>query len=198
MKKYTCWEDTPLKYHYFNTYIRNPLWIISSIYTIIQTNTLIRQESISPGLIAIDLIYAFLAISVSAVCMVGFIKRNKYGWYAHMYRDGMLLIYYFILLMLSISWNYEIAYTFGEFLGVGTFAVLEAVYYLKRKSLFVMENNKNNISLERKTLVTQIQTDVITHNDGTFNIVYCRKCGNKLLPDSDFCSYCGTKVVKES
>lgn len=25
--------------------------------------------------------------------------------------------------------------------------------------------------------------------------LYCRKCGEKLLPDSIFCSYCGTKVI---
>ena len=28
-------------------------------------------------------------------------------------------------------------------------------------------------------------------------IVYCRKCGQRLLPDSAFCSFCGTAVVKE-
>ena len=29
-------------------------------------------------------------------------------------------------------------------------------------------------------------------------IAYCRKCGNKLMPDSVFCNMCGTKVYKES
>lgn len=28
-------------------------------------------------------------------------------------------------------------------------------------------------------------------------VVYCRKCGQRLLPDSAFCSFCGTAVVKE-
>lgn len=28
-------------------------------------------------------------------------------------------------------------------------------------------------------------------------ITYCRKCGKKLVEDSDFCSFCGTAVVKE-
>ena len=28
-------------------------------------------------------------------------------------------------------------------------------------------------------------------------IAYCRKCGQRLLPDSAFCSFCGTAVVKE-
>lgn len=29
-------------------------------------------------------------------------------------------------------------------------------------------------------------------------IAYCRKCGNKLMPDSMFCNMCGTRVCKES
>lgn len=28
-------------------------------------------------------------------------------------------------------------------------------------------------------------------------ITYCRKCGEKLVEDSDFCSFCGAAVVKE-
>ena len=28
-------------------------------------------------------------------------------------------------------------------------------------------------------------------------ICFCRKCGNKLLEDSEFCSYCGTQIIKE-
>ena len=27
------------------------------------------------------------------------------------------------------------------------------------------------------------------------NIVFCRKCGNKLLPDTMFCELCGTRVT---
>lgn len=40
----------------------------------------------------------------------------------------------------------------------------------------------NTIALEKKTL----------------QISYCRKCGNKLIPDSAFCNMCGTKVLKEN
>ncbi len=32
-------------------------------------------------------------------------------------------------------------------------------------------------------------------NDNNDQIIFCRKCGNKLLPDSVFCEKCGTKVV---
>lgn len=28
-------------------------------------------------------------------------------------------------------------------------------------------------------------------------ILYCRKCGKRLIDGSDFCSYCGTSVVRE-
>ena len=28
-------------------------------------------------------------------------------------------------------------------------------------------------------------------------IVYCRKCGQRLIPDSAFCSFCGTAIIKE-
>lgn len=34
-----------------------------------------------------------------------------------------------------------------------------------------------------------------TVRDTRGNTLYCRKCGNKVLPDSVFCSHCGTKLV---
>lgn len=48
---------------------------------------------------------------------------------------------------------------------------------------FLSENVMQQISPEK--------TD-----NASMKVTFCRKCGAKLLPDSMFCSYCGTKVVE--
>lgn len=51
------------------------------------------------------------------------------------------------------------------------------------------EGSKNSISTNNK-----IQEESTTR-DARSNTLYCRKCGNKVLPDSVFCSHCGTKLM---
>lgn len=34
-------------------------------------------------------------------------------------------------------------------------------------------------------------------NIGLTNILFCRRCGKELPTDSEFCQYCGTKIIKE-
>jgi len=32
----------------------------------------------------------------------------------------------------------------------------------------------------------------------TKKVLFCRKCGTKLLDDSDFCHKCGLRIIKEN
>ena len=58
-----------------------------------------------------------------------------------------------------------------------------------------------------RTLLKEEQVDNVSyHSDSNVNqggfepksqILFCRKCGNKLLEDSQFCNKCGTKVFGE-
>lgn len=55
------------------------------------------------------------------------------------------------------------------------------------------EEHKNN---KQKRIIATTETigeEVDEIND---KIVFCRKCGFKLIDDSEFCSNCGTNVIK--
>ena len=52
----------------------------------------------------------------------------------------------------------------------------------------ILEENKENNKIA-KEFPAEIETRA--------HIKFCRKCGFKLIEDSDFCSRCGTAVVKE-
>lgn len=58
---------------------------------------------------------------------------------------------------------------------------------------------KNPIHEETSLIQDSIASS--TNNNGTTitipEICFCRKCGKKLTPDSLFCNYCGTEIIKE-
>lgn len=41
------------------------------------------------------------------------------------------------------------------------------------------------------------ESEVAAKEDAHIPAVFCRKCGNKLIEGSEFCSSCGTAVIKE-
>ncbi len=66
------------------------------------------------------------------------------------------------------------------------------------------ENRSNktttNITNEEGTLpnhAAEQEEKIFTEKTVVPPILYCRKCGKKLVDDSLFCSYCGTAIVTE-
>ena len=54
---------------------------------------------------------------------------------------------------------------------------------------------------EKEVVTSEFENVIHKHDDSNYNdkntpIKFCRKCGNKLFEGSEFCSYCGIKVVK--
>ena len=76
--------------------------------------------------------------------------------------------------------------------------------YIKEKNTPVEPRRE-----ERKVLINQTQwaeTQPVSkedqsrgngnHMESNNNRLFCRKCGKELMLDSEFCSYCGTKIVR--
>ena len=80
----------------------------------------------------------------------------------------------------------------------GLFALLSligvvAIIITYRIKLEEITNPKPNVIEQPKTTV-QHPKNIIKNENTSF--IYCRKCGNKLPSDSQFCSKCGTEIVK--
>lgn len=56
--------------------------------------------------------------------------------------------------------------------------------------------DSNIINIKKTNVALGVSENTIVEKSLP-QICFCRKCGNKLLEDSDFCSYCGTQVVRE-
>jgi predicted amidophosphoribosyltransferase len=39
-------------------------------------------------------------------------------------------------------------------------------------------------------------SDIPKTSNGSGDMLFCRKCGNKILSDSRFCSKCGAEVIR--
>ena len=87
-------------------------------------------------------------------------------------------------------------------------------YFTKRLILVTNDNIETEQNGEKKIdspIISRKMDDYEQNNKTTFTentvedstqrscatVRYCRKCGNKLLEDSQFCSKCGTKVISE-
>lgn len=61
---------------------------------------------------------------------------------------------------------------------------------------------KSSAVITRKESISTSRTDeqrkkVFIGKPAGTPVLYCRKCGKKLIENSDFCSYCGTAAKKE-
>ena len=68
-----------------------------------------------------------------------------------------------------------------------------------RKLNLISEISATNFNTNNTAENSYSKKSVAINNDkqneeNVPQILYCRKCGNKLLEDEDFCSYCGTKI----
>ena len=53
-----------------------------------------------------------------------------------------------------------------------------------------------NVKYFRKRIIGNNATQYVSPKEETNKIRFCRKCGYELINDSDFCSHCGTRIVK--
>lgn len=77
------------------------------------------------------------------------------------------------------------------------FGVKEINNTTKIQKDYFLNNTTSNDTFERSLLNNNNIANESLGNDkedSPFEIVFCHKCGQRLLPDSSFCSRCGTKI----
>lgn len=193
MEKYYQIEGTPLKFHKFFWYVSLPLGalkILNSLFTDVPTLSYLL------GAYIFFIILYVADIVLRIMCFLGFSLWKPYSWYAVM---GLLGMNFFsILLVIALYIIYipselanELRSTSVSFI----YSIFVSIYYIKRKPLFIQGG-----AVQKPSTQPYIVYSGQTQSPGsgaTQQIKYCRKCGFELLADSDFCSKCGTPIVKE-
>lgn len=140
---YTFWEQTPLKWHKFITYVALPLGLVTkicSLPSILETISGLLGSGVA-WLGMIDLLYTLSYIVLSAAAICGNLPRNR-KWFGPqctiaLYAVSALYLAFIILLsILFQTWEESLASNLGPFLVYAIGAWLVAIYYRKRRLLF--------------------------------------------------------------
>lgn len=140
---YTFWEQTPLKWHKFVTYVGLPLGLVANICSLpslLETISGLLGSGVA-WLGMIDLLYTLFYIILSAAAICGNLPRNR-KWFGPqctiaLYAVSALYLAFIILLsILFQTWEESLASNLGPFLVYAIGAWLVAIYYRKRRLLF--------------------------------------------------------------
>ena len=140
---YTFWEQAPLKWHKFITYVALPLGLVTkicSLPSILETISGLLGSGVA-WLGMIDLLYTLSYIVLSAAAICGNLPRNR-KWFGPqctiaLYAVSALYLAFIILLsILFQTWEESLASNLGPFLVYAIGAWLVAIYYRKRRLLF--------------------------------------------------------------
>lgn len=149
----------------------------------------------------------FFSIVLIIITYIYMFKLTKEGYYLNI----VLLFYTLILNSFALAFQIFDLMNLGAALLVSVaiyglaWVLPNMIYFTKRKSLFINNSSPNNTSInsslnENKSaqisqgqqMPVNIYIPKATNCDN--EILFCRKCGNKLLEDSIFCNKCGTKI----
>jgi hypothetical protein len=174
----------------------------------------------------VGVLSAFLVVELilNIVVFVKLKNREKAGWYAVMAYWIFIIVYVLYNLRYcndnmqaygSII-GYIVPTSIWELMVPLLFHSFVAFYYFRRKPLFFAELQKdddtytfnNNDNEEAYTFNRESDSDNLKTIDSTNSFteekndtedsgkLFCRQCGKELPLDSEYCSSCGTKVIK--
>ena len=194
-------DDLGMKWYKFNIYFR----LFFSIFVLLADIASARMNYGSLWGISLNMdIYLCFAIVFDLVLIVGALLVRH--WLAHFDKKGVR--YYFvtqylsqavisiaILSLLGIN-EYSFRQVMGRLIAYGIFFAFDYKYWKKRIHLF-NDSEQSTYAYSCTNDSAQAETPYVNNqiNDKE-KIRYCRKCGFKLIDDSDFCSQCGTKIIK--
>ncbi len=78
--------------------------------------------------------------------------------------------------------------------GIPTALMFGGTLWLARTLCKKWDEHRANKTVEKNVTVQEISPIEEVNND---KVCFCRKCGEKLIDNSQFCRKCGTEIVKE-
>lgn len=194
MKAYYDRDSAPLAFHSFIRYVSLPLGFL---VTLGQMLLEFSGASAYNWLYSADLLASITTLALIATCFVGFRGWKSYAWYGMMIYLGFGVLYnVFVISVYSTYAPQMVDSAVSRCMGSLIYAILVGVYYYKRKPLF-FEQLPPSLP---DTPANEVGSNPIAEPPAPCDspILFCRKCGAKLLPESEFCNQCGTKIIKES
>ncbi|NMC56274.1 MAG: zinc ribbon domain-containing protein [Eubacteriaceae bacterium] len=198
-------EQYPLPCNWLKFYIyyRFPIGLFFTLGSILKSYYDSYNSSLPDWVYLFDFLSIFLIV-LTYICMF---KLTKEGYYLNI----VLLFYTLAVNTLNYA-DYLLEYMnvfaalFVSLIAyLGIWVIPNLIYFKKRKSLFIDISSDSNTTLnstanenkpaqiaQEKQMPVNIYKPAATNCDN--EILFCRKCGNKLLEDSIFCNKCGTKI----
>lgn len=187
MKQYYIRESTPLKYHTFMRYAGLPLGILIVVRNIISSWPAAGEFNY---VYLIDYASYFASFVLLSAAFVGFFNWAGYAWNCMMINYVVVGLHRVVVLGLyAVYLPSQLAAEIGSLIGFSIAAVLVGIYYWKRRPLFFPPTVHFCTEREPEHLV-------VPANQGESLSKYCHKCGFELLRESEYCSQCGTPVLK--
>lgn len=192
MNAYYDRDTTPLNFHAFYRYFSLPVGFLVIVVKIFGLTQMYPYGGWGAD---IDMAVYFIDLILIVVCFWGFAKWNSAGWYGVMSRLWLAVGYnVFLVFLYAYYVPKAIGTAIGTLLGSLLYAIPIGIYYKKRKPLFFPDMTE---ALEEPEPRLSGYEAASQRGASVPPIMYCRKCGNKLLPESDFCSKCGAPIIKE-
>lgn len=189
MKYYIDRNDTPLAFHAFIKWVSLPLGILRTLAELMMLSLRDGPEWATN----LDGIMMVADLVLLVVALVGFIRWAGFGWKAWMVHLGLAIGYVLLWVGLyALHAPYAMGEAVGNLLAQSIYCGLVGLYYMKRRYLFYPEEVP---ALLDQTLVEEPPAAPVGEEKPP--IAYCRHCGDRLLPDSAFCSGCGARVGEE-
>jgi hypothetical protein len=193
MKQYYHKEDTPLKFHKFFRYVSLPLGFFILLIRMISE---ISEITFFDWFYAVDIGYYVIALTLMLVCFVGFFKWKSYAWYGVMIYLCIGTAYnMYGVAIYAIYIPDQIVAVVGQVCGYLAYAIMVSIYYRKRRPLFFSDMPEIDVTDSADSVNVG---DINSPNYQVFpQAKCCHKCGCKLSDGSEFCSKCGTPIMRE-
>lgn len=180
MKQYYLRETTPLKYHKFLRWFGLPLSLLLNLGQVV--SMLINMENFYWAM-AVDLAFYLAQLVLVLTALIGFHEWKPFGWYSIVAVQWVGIGYVaLVFLFNAVFLPSEIPSALGGLIGTGIVSALVLIYYNKRRPLFFLAAVPTEYTQET--------------NGGTAEVLYCTKCGERILDGGEFCHKCGAPVVR--